>query len=42
MGLSEELRVGRLFRRLVAGEGQYGDADWHLSRFLNDTRGQAA
>ena len=34
MGLSEELRVGRLFRRLVAGEGHYGDADWHLSCFL--------
>jgi alkylation response protein AidB-like acyl-CoA dehydrogenase len=33
MGLSEELRVGRLFRRLVAGEGHYGNADWHLSRF---------
>jgi alkylation response protein AidB-like acyl-CoA dehydrogenase len=33
IGLSEELRVGRLFKRLVALEGAYGDADWHLDHF---------
>jgi alkylation response protein AidB-like acyl-CoA dehydrogenase len=42
MGLSEELRVGRLFRRLVAGEGHYGDADSHLARFMKLTEDKAA
>jgi alkylation response protein AidB-like acyl-CoA dehydrogenase len=43
MGLSEELRVGRLFRRLVAGEGHYGDADRHLSLFAaRSANGEAA
>jgi len=42
MGLSEELRVGRLFRRLVAGEAHYGDADAHLSRFITLSRSEAA
>ena len=43
MGLSEELRVGRLFRRLVAGEGHYGNADWHLSRFAaSSAKGRTA
>jgi hypothetical protein len=37
------LRVGRLFRRLVAGEGHYGDADRHLSLFAaRSANGEAA
>lgn len=33
MGMSEELGIGRMFKRLTAIESQFGSADQHLLRF---------
>jgi len=33
MGVTEELRVGHYFKRLIVIEGQFGNSDYHLERF---------
>ncbi|MEM7365896.1 MAG: acyl-CoA dehydrogenase family protein [Pseudomonadota bacterium] len=33
MGMTEELRVGHYFKRLIVIDGQFGDAGYHLERF---------
>lgn len=33
MGMTEELRVGHYFKRLIVIDGQFGDADYHLACF---------
>jgi alkylation response protein AidB-like acyl-CoA dehydrogenase len=33
MGMTEELRVGHYFKRLLAMEPMFGDGDYHLERF---------
>ena len=33
MGMTEELRVGHYFKRLVVIDTQFGNSDYHLSRF---------
>ena len=33
MGMTEELRVGHYFKRLLVIDGQFGDAGYHLERF---------
>jgi alkylation response protein AidB-like acyl-CoA dehydrogenase len=33
MGMTEELRVGHYFKRLVVIDAQFGNADYHLQRF---------
>jgi alkylation response protein AidB-like acyl-CoA dehydrogenase len=33
IGITEELRVSHLFRRLVVAESLYGDEDYYLRRF---------
>ncbi|MET7246260.1 acyl-CoA dehydrogenase family protein [Methylobacterium sp. EM32] len=35
IGITEELRVSHLFRRLVVAESLYGDDDYYLRRFQN-------
>lgn len=34
MGMTEELDVGHFVKRLQAIDTQFGDADWHLDRFV--------
>ena len=33
MGMTEELRVGHYFKRLLVIDAQFGNADYHLQRF---------
>jgi alkylation response protein AidB-like acyl-CoA dehydrogenase len=33
MGMTEELRVGHYFKRLVVIDTQFGNSDYHLNRF---------
>ena len=33
MGVTEELRVGHYFKRLIVIEAQFGNTDYHLERF---------
>ncbi|MFM8356231.1 MAG: acyl-CoA dehydrogenase family protein, partial [Gammaproteobacteria bacterium] len=33
MGMTEDLRVGHYFKRLLVIDSQFGNADYHLQRF---------
>jgi alkylation response protein AidB-like acyl-CoA dehydrogenase len=33
MGVTEELRVGHYFKRLIVIEAQFGNTDYHLDQF---------
>ena len=33
MGMTEELRIGHYFKRLLVIDAQFGNADHHLTRF---------
>ncbi len=33
MGVTEELRVGHYFKRLLVIEAQFGNTDYHLDQF---------
>ena len=33
MGMTEELRIGHYFKRLLVIDAQFGNADYHLTRF---------
>jgi alkylation response protein AidB-like acyl-CoA dehydrogenase len=33
MGMTEELRVGHYFKRLLVIEAQFGNTDFHLNKF---------
>ena len=35
MGVTEELRVGHFFKRLLVIDSQFGNADFHLDKFTN-------
>ena len=35
MGVTEELRVGHFFKRLLVIDSQFGNADFHLEKFTN-------
>ena len=35
MGVTEELRIGHFFKRLLVIDSQFGNADFHLSKFTN-------
>ena len=35
MGVTEELRIGHFFKRLLAIDSQFGNADFHLDKFTN-------
>lgn len=37
IGITEEHRIGHLFRRLTAGRSMFGDSRYHLTRFSNLT-----
>lgn len=38
IGMTDELDVGRYFKRLTVFQALYGGADWHLRRFLAHSR----
>jgi alkylation response protein AidB-like acyl-CoA dehydrogenase len=40
MGMTDELRVSHLFKRLTAAQLMFGDSDTHLQRFAALTRGR--
>ena len=33
MGMTEELRIGHYFKRLLVIDSQFGNADFHLQKF---------
>ena len=35
MGVTEELRIGHFFKRLLVIDSQFGNADFHLNKFTN-------
>ena len=35
MGVTEELRIGHFFKRLLVIDSQFGNADFHLDKFTN-------
>ena len=35
MGVTEELRIGHFFKRLLVIDSQFGNADFHLDKFIN-------
>jgi alkylation response protein AidB-like acyl-CoA dehydrogenase len=41
IGMTDEYQVGHYYKRLLVLEKLYGDADWHLGRFI-ETQRQAA
>jgi len=40
MGVTEELRVGHFFKRLLVIDSQFGNADFHLDKFTNFQKSQ--
>ena len=35
MGVTEELRIGHFFKRLLVIDSQFGNSDFHLEKFTN-------